>query len=82
MAEQLIIYPDGSGGVCVVVPSGVLTIAEVAQKDVPVGVPYKFVTRDEIPLDRTFRGAWEADFSSPDGHGIGADAFFANQWRN
>ena len=79
MAEQLIIYPDSSGGVCVVVPSGELPISDVAQKDVPAGVPYKIITRDEVPLDRTFRAAWEADFSNPDGHGIGAEAWFAQQ---
>jgi hypothetical protein len=28
---------------------------------------------------RTFRGAWEADFTNPDGVGIGADAWFAEQ---
>ena len=33
----------------------------VALKDVPAGVPFKIVDVSEIPEDRTFRAAWEAD---------------------
>ena len=72
-----IIYQNESGGIAVIIPSGELPIEDVAQKDVPAGVPYLFVTTDDVPSDRTFRGAWEADFSNPDGYGIGADAYFA-----
>ena len=72
-----IIYQNESGGVSVIILTGELPIEEVAQKDVPAGVPYLIVSEDDIPSDRTFRGAWEADFSNPDGYGIGADAYFA-----
>jgi len=76
--NQRIIYPTNEGGVAVIVPANCgLTIEEVAKKDVPAGTPYKIVTADDIPSDRTFREAWEADFSNPDGYGIGADAYFA-----
>lgn len=75
--NQRIIYPSEDGGVAIVVPTGELPVEEVAQKDVPAGVPYIFAPIDDIPSDRTFRGAWEADFSNPDGYGIGADAYFA-----
>ena len=34
---------------------------------------------DVIPTDRTFYEAWEADFTNPTGHGIGAHAWFAEQ---
>ena len=74
-----IIFPNEFGGVSVVIPTGELSIEQVAKKDVPAGVPYLFVTTDDVPSDRTFRGAWEADFSNPDGHGLGADAYFAAQ---
>ncbi|NBS70334.1 hypothetical protein EBT31_15690 [bacterium] len=73
-----IIYPQ-NGGIAVVHPTGELPIEEVARKDVPAGVPYIIVSDDTIPTDRTFRAAWEADFSNPDGYGIGADAWFAEQ---
>jgi hypothetical protein len=72
-----IIYPTPDGGVAVIIPTGELPIEDVAQKDVPAGVPYLLADVTDIPEDRTFRGVWEADFSNPDGYGIGADAYFA-----
>ena len=77
--NQRIIYPTDDGGVAVIIPTGDIEIAEVARKDVPAGVAYKIVDVADIPSDRTFRGAWEADFTNPDGVGIGADAWFAEQ---
>lgn len=72
-----IIFQNETGGISVIIPTGELPIEDVCQKDVPAGVPYLIVSEDDIPSDRTFRGAWEADFSNPDGYGIGADAYFA-----
>jgi hypothetical protein len=77
--NQRIIYPTDDGGVAVLIPTGELELAEVARKDVPAGVAYKIVDVADIPSDRTFRNAWEADFTNPDGVGIGADAWFAEQ---
>jgi hypothetical protein len=57
--NQRIIYPTPDGGVAIVIPSGELSIEEVAAKDVPEGVPYQILDVSEIPSDRTFRGAWE-----------------------
>lgn len=64
-----IIYPNGFGGIAVIHPTGEIPIEEVARKDVPNGVPYLFVQDADVPTDRTYRDAWEADFSNPDGHG-------------
>lgn len=72
-----ILFPSESGGIAVIIPTGELPVEDVAQKDVPAGTPYLIVTTDDVPSDRTFREAWEADFSNPDGYGIGADAYFA-----
>lgn len=55
--------------VAVIHPTGELPIKAVAFKDVPIGVPYRFVEDGDIPSDRTYREAWEADFSNPDGYG-------------
>ena len=63
-------------------PTGEIAIEQVARKDVPANTPFLIVTTEDIPSDRTFRGAWEADFSNPDGYGIGADAWFAEQKLN
>ena len=77
--SKYIIYPNDSGGVSLVIPTGELPVEEVARKDVPVGVAYLIVDADQIPADHIFFNAWEADFSNPHGHGIGAEAWFAEQ---
>jgi hypothetical protein len=75
-----IIYPSDDGGVAIIIPADCgLTIEEIATKDVPEGKPYKIVDVSDIPTDRHWRNAWEADFTNPDGVGIGADAWFAEQ---
>ena len=62
---QRIIYQNDRGGVSVVIPSpealGIWGIEAIALKDVPHGVPYKIVSVDDIPSDRTFRDAWQVD---------------------
>lgn len=76
MTDDRIFYPTSDGGIAVVIPTGELPLEEVALKDVPAGTPYLIGTVTDQPADRDFRNAWEADFSSPDGTGIGADAWF------
>jgi hypothetical protein len=77
--NERIIYPTDDG-VAIIVPAPEcgLTIEEIAAKDVPAGTPYKIVDASDIPTDREFRNAWEANII-PDGYGIGADAWFAEQ---
>ena len=58
MTNLRIIYTNAEGGVSVIVPTGELPIEAVAAKDVPDGTAYEIVTTDEVPSDRTFRGAW------------------------
>lgn len=77
--NQRIIYPNDDGTIAVLIPTGELLLSEVARKDVPAGKPYLVVSADAIPADRTFRAAWSADFSRPDGHGVGAEAWHAEQ---
>ena len=73
-----IIYPSAYG-IAVIHPTGELPIEQVALKDVPASVPYLIVDDSDIPADRTFREAWTEDFSNPHGHGIGNDAWVAQQ---
>jgi hypothetical protein len=77
--QQVIIYPQESGSIAVVYPTGELPTLEVARKDVPAGKPYKIIQTSDLPGDQTFFDAWEADFSNPDGFAIGADEWFAEQ---
>lgn len=76
---QRIIYPNDAGGVAVIIPAsdGGLSIEEIARKDVPAGVPYKIISDSDVPEDRAYRAAWIADFSDPDGVGMGHEAWFA-----
>lgn len=70
------------GNLNIVIPSGEVNLEDVALKDVPSGVAYKIVNISDIPEDRTYRGAWEADMSNPDGYGIGHEAWVAKQKQN
>lgn len=58
-----IIYPNPEGGVCVIVPAPealqIMTIEEIAIKDVPQGIEFKIIDVSELPQDRIFRAAWE-----------------------
>lgn len=68
--DKRIIYPNGTGvAIIIPAPGCGLTIEQIAAKDVPQGLPYKIVDVSEIPTDRTYREAWESDFSEPDGIG-------------
>lgn len=65
-----IIYPTKDGiAVIIPAPECELSVEEIAKKDTPEGTPYKIIDTADVPSDRTFRGAWEADFSEPDGFG-------------
>lgn len=76
-----IIFQTPEGGVAIIIPSGELSIEEVARKDVPAGRPYKIINTSDVPTDRTFRAAWEADLSEPHGEGIGSSAWFIEQYQ-
>jgi hypothetical protein len=74
-----IIYPNADGTISIVISTGVLPIEEIGRKDVPAGLPFKFIADKDIPTDMEFRQAWSANFSKPDGYGIGPEAWFAEQ---
>ena len=79
--EKVVVFPRQDGGVIILVPtmaSG-LTVEQVAKKDVPQGLPYNIIDRALVPADRTFRDAWEYDFSAPDGYGDPASYWGAQQ---
>lgn len=72
---QRIIYTDTAGTLRILVPASealeFMSLDEIAEKDVPTGVPYKIVDAALVPEDRTFRDAWEAD-TVTDADGVGA----------
>ena len=76
---QKIIYQLPGGGVAVLRITGELSFEDCCKKDVPAGVPYLIVDAADVPADRSFRAAWEADFSTPSGYGMGPDAYHAEK---
>jgi hypothetical protein len=75
-----IIYLQDNGVVAVIIPTpdalAQYGIEAVAQKDVPVGKPYKLVDVTEIPSDRSQREAWTVDESElTDGVGGESNVF-------
>jgi hypothetical protein len=81
--NQRVIYQNDEGGVSVLIPAPECltkySIEEIAAKDVPAGKPYKIITTDDIPSDRTFRNAWEAVIDEPDGVGAESNEFPAQE---
>jgi hypothetical protein len=72
-----ILFQNSDGGLSVVHSTGVTPIEDLCHKCIPAGTPYLIVEDDVIPSDRSFRDAWEADFSNPTGTSIGREAWFA-----
>ena len=71
VTDKRVLYPNKENGISVLIPSPHFkgTIQELAIKDVPKGVPFLIVKKEEIPQDRINRNLWTADFSQPNGHG-------------
>ena len=84
---QRIIYKNTDNTVGVLIPTqealGFATIEQIAEKDVPKDLPYKIVSVDDIPTDRTYRDAWEWDNTIvPDGFGGESNEFDAELLEN
>jgi hypothetical protein len=63
MSDFKILYPQDDGTVAIVVPADGVT-QEQALGAVPSGKQYIITTDNSvIPTDRTFRDAWEVDFT-------------------
>ena len=62
-----IIYKNNDGGIAIIQPTvealSIMTVEEIALKDVPTGVAFAIVEDSDIPTDRTFRNAWTIDDS-------------------
>lgn len=73
------IYPRADGGIVLLIPNQEWDVMDAALKDVPIGVPFKIVDSSEFPPYFEFFDAWEADFSDPDGQGIGEIEFWKSK---
>ena len=82
-----IIYKNTDNSVGVLIPAEealeFATIEQIAEKDVPKDLPYKIVSVDDIPTDRTYRESWKWDNSIvPDGFGGESNEFDAELLKN
>jgi hypothetical protein len=63
MNDPRLIYPNDHGGIAVAVPSAEAlathTPDQLAQRLVPPGRPWKWISADDLPGSRMFRDAWE-----------------------
>lgn len=73
---------DRDGFLSVVSPAAGTDPHDVALRCVPEGVPYLIVPVSELPTDPAYREAWAADFSEPDGVGVGVENYFLAKLRN
>lgn len=62
-----IIFKNETSGVSIIHPTQdaltIMTIEEIALKDVPTGLAFAIVEDDVVPKDRVSRDAWEVDES-------------------
>lgn len=78
---NVIVYKNINNSVSIITPTkealAIASLHEVAEKDVPFGLPYWITDVSTIPTDRTFRDAWEIDesFGAPDGFGGDSNEF-------
>lgn len=80
--NSIFIFPNDEGHLTFVYPAPNcgISIEELARKDVPAGKPYLIVPDELVPKDHTFFEAFQADFTNPDGYGIGYNAWFIEQY--
>jgi len=71
-----IIFKNEDNSIGIIVPApGIIKkfgVEKLAKKDTPEGLPFWIVEETDIPTDREFRNAWEADediLGPPHGYG-------------
>lgn len=74
MSTTVILYPSESGTVLTRPVDLTIPLLELARGVTPAGVPFILVDESELP-DADYFAAWAADFSEPDGYGIGPEAW-------
>lgn len=80
MSNPVVVYYESDGQMALLHPAKEYLdrygIQKIAEKDVPEGRPFKIITTDDIPTDRTFRNAWTIDVSElTDGVGQASNLF-------
>lgn len=74
MSTTVILYPVDSGIAMTRQVDPTISLLELARGTTPAGVPFILVNEEDLP-DFEYFNAWTADFSEPDGYGIGLEAW-------
>ncbi len=73
-----IIFKNPDNSIGIITPSQEVlakyTYKQIAEKDVPAGLPYVIVEESMIPSDRTWRSAWELPEDTKF-DGVGAETY-------
>lgn len=74
---KVVIFKNDAGSLSILRPidGNGLTVEQIAVKDVPAGVPFRIIDESDLPEDTRYQAAWTADFSAPDGVGLGDEAW-------
>tara|TARA_S200002703_G_C3698384_1_gene214492 strand:- start:87 stop:311 length:225 start_codon:yes stop_codon:yes gene_type:complete len=63
--DKKIIYKQENGMIAIITPSSsaleLMSIDDIAQKDVPTGLNYKIINTSDLPTDLDFIDAWTID---------------------
>jgi len=65
MEDIVVVFELDNGGVGLLIPSPNcgLTLNEIISRDLDSGTRYKIVNRMDMPADRSYRNAWQVDFT-------------------
>jgi hypothetical protein len=75
---KAIIYAKQDGSLVFVNPVlSEISAYECGRRETPHGIRFLIVDTDDYPQDYEFMSAWEADFSSPSGLGVGQEQWYA-----
>jgi len=74
-----IIYPQYNGEIAITYELEGWSMDDLAKLTTPFDTPYLIVEDIELPEDWSTSSAWEADFSNPDGIGMGPQRWFIAQ---
>lgn len=60
LKDKRIIYPNGKGGVAIVIPSpdAEIPLEDIIKRVVPKGVEYQVISVHDLPEDKEYRDAW------------------------
>jgi hypothetical protein len=73
------LYPQASGEIAIIFLQDGDDFDAVCKRITPYNTPYLIVDDSDLPEDWSTSAAWECDFSSPSGIGMGPQRYFIAQ---